>query len=108
MTDDNDTYGQWLAQHGVAVWCPEWCQDDHGPVRLVDAQDGGVTHDYLPHQVGQTAGQYSRFDGADGSTERSVRISGTGVEFDGYLVVPYSAVGDLIELLRTLPVPEGD
>ena len=37
-----------------------------------------------------------------------VTITGTGeAGFDGQLMVPVAAIGDLIELLHSVPIPEG-
>ena len=103
-------HGRWLAEHGVALWCPDWCQrqDDHGPVQVVDTDADGACHDYIEHQVGNVTGVFSQFDGGDGGREQYVTITGTGeAGFDGQLMVPLAAIGDLIELLHTVPIPEG-
>lgn len=102
-------HGRWLAEHGVALWCPDWCQqqDDHGPVQVVGGEE--VTgHDYIEHRVGEAVAVFSQYIDADGTSEQYVTITGTGLAgFDGHLMVPYAAIGDLIELLHTVPVPEG-
>ncbi len=103
-------HGRWLAEHGVALWCPDWCQqqDEHGPVQVVDTDIDGAAHDYIEHQVGNVTGVFSQFDGGDGGREQYVTITGTGeAGFDGQLMVPLAAIGDLIELLHTVPIPEG-
>ena len=103
-------HGRWLAEHGVALWCPDWCQrqDDHGPVQVVAPDVDGASHDYIEHRVGEAVAVFSQFDAGDGGREQYVTITGTGeAGFDGYLTVPYAAIGDLIELLHTVPIPEG-
>jgi len=109
---ERDLYGvrhRWLAEHGEAVWCPDWCHDDHGPVQVLQPDAGGDNHSYRPHTVGWLRGVYQMWESSD-QTEREevviVKHDDAGREgYDGWLQVPLTAVPDLIELLQTLPLP---
>ena len=78
------------------------------PVQVVDTDIDGACHDYIERQVGNVTGVFSQFDGGDGGREQYVTITGTGeAGFDGQLMVPLAAIGDLIELLHSVQIPEG-
>lgn len=99
---------RWLAEHGVAVWCPDWCQDAHGPVQMMSPQDAGENHYFVPESVGDVTGVYSVWE-AHEPYEREEYVTLTGESrsgFDGSLQIPLGAVPDLIALLEGLRIPD--
>ena len=103
---DHDMIGahsRWLAEHGHAVWCPDWCRSDHGPVQVIDPQTG-VEHDHDPLTVGSVTGVYCQRDTGSGS-QVYVLIDGDGEGVDGTLRIPLEAIGQVIEVLQSVPRP---
>ena len=77
---DHDMIGahsRWLAEHGHAVWCPDWCRSDHGPVQVIDPQTGVATE----RAVSETA--HNMFcPGTTNLTDGSLLINGGISEAD--------------------------
>lgn len=85
---------RWLAEHGHAVWCPDWCQEDHGPVQVIDPHDLGVSHTHEPLTIGAVTGVYSLWEPSGlGQREEYITLrADRAAGFDGdYLVIPLDA-----------------
>lgn len=113
LTEHNmhGAYKRWLAEHGQTVWCPDWCQDDHGPVQVLAPGDDGAQHQAREHHVGGLRGVFCRWESFDLSEREDVVLiqhdSALGADgFEGYLQIPVTAIPDLIELLRAVPLPD--
>lgn len=100
----------WLAAHGVASWCPDWCQESHDPVVLADPSDDvGRSHHYVNVRVGHARATYCMWASVDGAPVEHLVIldhDGGGHEgFDGYLQIPLAALPDVVAALQQVPIP---